>query len=58
MPEYGLTRGEMGTIVEHLGTPGDEAVLVEFSDLDGQTYAMISLRADQVIVLHNRLCAA
>lgn len=58
VPEYGLTRGEMGTIVEHLGTPGDEAVLVEFVDVDGQTYAMVDLRPDQVIVLHNRLCAA
>jgi hypothetical protein len=58
VPEHGLIRGEMGTIVEHLGTPGDEAVLVEFSDMDGQAYAMVSLQEDHLIVLHPRLRAA
>jgi uncharacterized protein DUF4926 len=58
LPEHGLTRGEMGAVVEHLGSAGDEAVLVEFVDRDGQTYALVDLRPDQVIVLHKRLCAA
>jgi hypothetical protein len=54
VPEHGLTRGEMGTVVEHLGTSRNEAVLVEFADTDGQTYAMIDLRGDQLIALHHR----
>jgi len=57
-PEHGLTRGEMGAVVEHLGAEGDEAVLVEFVDRDGQTYALVDVLPDQVIVLHNRRCAA
>ncbi len=55
IPEHGLTRGEMGTVVEHLGA---DAALVEFADDDGQTYAILSLRADQLIALHHRFRAA
>jgi hypothetical protein len=58
VPEHGLVRGETGTVVEHLSAYGQEAVLVEFSDNHGRTYAMPSLRSDQVIVLHRRLSAA
>jgi len=56
VPDHGLTRGEMGTVVEHLGAAG--AVLVEFSDDDGETYAMIDLAPDQIVALHGRLRAA
>ena len=56
MPEHGLTRGEIGTVVEHLGAA--EAVLVEFSDDNGETYAMVDLFPDQIVVLHGRLIAA
>jgi hypothetical protein len=56
VPEHGLTRGEMGTVVEHLGA--DEAALVEFADDDGQTYALIELKPDQSVVLHRRRRAA
>ena len=58
LPEEGLTRGEMGTVVEHLSSGVQEAVLVEFADDYGQTYAMPSLTVDQVIVLHSRRSAA
>jgi hypothetical protein len=58
LPEEGLTRGETGTVVEHLSNGTEEAVLVEFADDYGQTYSMPSLKADQVIVLHSRRCAA
>jgi hypothetical protein len=56
MPEHGLTRGEIGTIVEHLGA--GKAALVEFSDDDGETYAMVDLFPDQIVALHSRRCAA
>ena len=56
IPEHGLTRGETGTVVEYLGA--NEAVLVEFADEGGETYAMVDLFPDQVVVLHGRLNAA
>ena len=54
IPEKGLTRGQMGTVVEFLRRDGEEALLVEFSDEDGETYTMADLKPDQVIVLHRR----
>ena len=56
VPEHGLTRGEMGTVVEYLGS--GKAVLVEFSDDEGETYAAVDLLPDQMIELHGRLQAA
>lgn len=44
LPEHGLIRGQVGTIVEDLA-PG--VYEVEFSDNDGRTYAMLPLRAEQ-----------
>ena len=58
IPEEGLTRGEMGTVVEHLTDGVEDAVLVEFADQGGQTYAMVSLKPEQLVVLHSRDCAA
>lgn len=49
LPERRLCRGQVGTVVETLD--GD-VFEVEFSDLDGRTYASLALRADQLIVLH------
>ena len=54
IPEKGLTRGQMGTVVEFLRKGSEEALLVEFSDEDGQTYAMTDLKPEQIIVLHRR----
>ncbi|MGI8857476.1 MAG: DUF4926 domain-containing protein [Thermomicrobiales bacterium] len=48
MPEQGLTRGQVGTVVEDLAPDVYE---VEFSDDDGRTYAMLALRADQLMAL-------
>lgn len=48
MPEHGLTRGQVGTVVEDLA-PG--VYEVEFSDNDGRTYAMLALRGDQLMEL-------
>jgi Domain of unknown function (DUF4926) len=58
IPQHDLTRGEMGTVVEHLAAGNKQAVLVEFADDDGQTYALLPLRPEQVVVLHGRLRAA
>ena len=50
IPERGLRRGQVGTVVEPLA-PG--VFEVEFSDNQGRTYATLALRADQLIVLHH-----
>jgi hypothetical protein len=39
----------VGTVVESLG-PG--VYEVEFTDPEGRTYALVALRADQLLVLH------
>lgn len=44
LPEHGLQRGQVGTIVEVLA-PG--VFEVEFSALSGRTYALLSLEAAQ-----------
>lgn len=49
LPDKGLQRGQVGTIVEVLG---DGVYEVEFADLNGETYAMLSLRAEQLLLLH------
>jgi hypothetical protein len=46
-----LKRGEVGTVVEVLAPDVYE---VEFCDEDGQTYAELALRGDQLIPLHNQ----
>ena len=57
-PERGLTRGQMGTVVEYLGAGADQAVLVEFADEEGQTCAMADLKPDQLAILHRGSRAA
>jgi hypothetical protein len=57
VPEQGLSRGQIGTVVEYLHE-GAGVLLVEFSDDQGQTYAMADLTPDQLIVLHRRTRAA
>jgi hypothetical protein len=49
LPQHGLRRGQVGTVVEVLAP---DVVEVEFSDDEGRTYAMAALRADQLMVLH------
>jgi hypothetical protein len=51
VPEHGLVRGQVGTVVEDLA-PGVHEV--EFCDDVGRTYAMVSLRADQLMRLHHQ----
>ena len=49
LPEKGLVRGQVGTIVETLSPDVFE---VEFSDDDDRTFAALPLKADEVVVLH------
>ncbi|MEM8810671.1 MAG: DUF4926 domain-containing protein [Cyanobacteria bacterium P01_G01_bin.38] len=49
LPEHRLLRGQVGTIVELLAPDVYE---VEFSDDNGQTYAMLVLHSGQMIQLH------
>ena len=55
LPEHGLVRGQVGTVVERFD---DGAYEVEFSDDDGRTYAELALGADALLVLHHRPVAA
>jgi hypothetical protein len=58
LPDRKLTRGQIGTVVEHLDQSGEEALLVEFSDDQGRTYAMADLKPDRLTVLHRKIEAA
>jgi len=51
VPAEKLRRGEVGTVVEVLRPDVFE---VEFADGDGQTYAMVPLRKDQLMLLRYR----
>jgi hypothetical protein len=51
LPEKGLVRGQVGTVVEILSPAAYE---VEFSDDEGQTYAQAALEGDQLMLLHYR----
>lgn len=51
LPEKSLLRGQVGTVVEVFS---DGEFEVEFSDEEGQTYALEALRGDQLMVLHYR----
>ena len=50
LSERGLVRGQVGTIVETLATDVFE---VEFCDNDGRAYAMLALKASQLMILHH-----
>ena len=50
-PEHHLVRGQVGTIVEQWA-PG--VYIVDFVDNDGYTYALETLRSDELILLHHR----
>ena len=52
LPERGLKRGQVGTVVEPLA-PG--VFEVEFSDNEGKTYASLALHSDQFMILHHSL---
>ena len=49
LPQRGLRRGQVGTVVEELASDVFE---VEFSDDQGRTYATLALHADQLMTLY------
>jgi hypothetical protein len=51
LPEEGLVRGQVGTVVESWA-PG--VYEVEFCDDSGKAYAMIALKAEQLMRLHHQ----
>ena len=48
LPEYNLSRGQEGTVVEILAN--GYAFEVEFSDPDGRILETVALRPDQLVV--------
>ena len=50
-PHLGLYRGQVGTVVE-VYEPG--VFEVEFSDTQGRAYALETLLADQLMLLHHQ----
>jgi hypothetical protein len=55
MPDRGLVRGQVGTIVEELA---DTTALVEFSDDHGRAYAIIACPRDALLTLRTEPIAA
>ena len=51
LPEEGLVRGQVGTVVENWAPDVYE---VEFSDENGRSYAMVALKAQQLMRLHHK----
>jgi hypothetical protein len=49
LPQHNLKRGQVGTIVEEWESGVFE---VEFANTNGVAYAMVALRADQMMLLH------
>jgi hypothetical protein len=54
LPEKGLQRGQVGTIVDLLA-PG--VFEVEFCDLEGRTYAELALPQSRLMILHHEPAA-
>jgi len=50
LPKEGLVRGQVGTVVDDWA-PG--VYEVEFADDSGKTYAMVGLKAEQLMRLHH-----
>lgn len=55
LPEKGLTRGQVGTIVEDFD---GEAFEVEFADDNGRAYAFAALKPTDMLKLHFKPVAA
>jgi Domain of unknown function (DUF4926) len=51
LPDLGLYRGQVGTIVE---VYEPEVFEIEFSDLQGHAYALETLRSSQIMLLHHQ----
>ncbi len=58
-PDYSsisyLPKGQVGTIVEIYQQTEEPSYLVEFCDTQGREYAMATLKANEILVLHYEL---
>lgn len=52
LPEHGLVRGQVGTVVERWAP---DLLEVEFCDEDGRTYAMVAVQPGKLLELHHDL---
>ncbi|MBF2063825.1 MAG: DUF4926 domain-containing protein [Calothrix sp. C42_A2020_038] len=55
LPEYGMYRGQVGTVIDVLAPNVFE---VDFSDTSGETYAELNLTSQQLMVLLHEPVAA
>jgi len=53
-----LPAGQLGTIVEVYEEADELYYLVEFADFQGREYAMITMKADELLALHYELTVA
>lgn len=53
-----LPRGQVGTLVAIYDEVNPHQYLVEFADTQGREYAMATLKADEILVLHYELTPA
>lgn len=51
MPAHGLSKGQVGTVVENLSP---DAFEVEFADDEGQTYASVGIPTAKLLLLRYR----
>jgi hypothetical protein len=51
VPEQGLSRGQVGVVV---GDWAPGVYEVEFADMDGRTYALVTLKAAHLMALHHK----
>ena len=54
LPEHGLLKGQVGTIVETLG---ENASDVEFASADAVSYAMLGIEAEKLMLLRHKRIA-
>jgi len=54
IPNENLTRGQVGTVVERLAP---DVVEVEFTDLNGRTYALLPVKSDNLLLLRHQPCS-
>lgn len=55
IPEFGLVTGHVGTVVEKFD---EDTVEVEFVTPEGETFAQVVLRAEDLLLLHYSPVAA
>jgi hypothetical protein len=52
LPDENLSRGQIGTVVEHLRSDDEIAELVEFDDDGGEPFALVTVSPEHLILLH------